>query len=263
LPRALEASEKALDLDSLDADIWLVNAAISAAVDPARRDAPIRAVRRAIAIDSLNAHAWIELGIHQEELDQMDSALASLRRGMALGKRTVGTASYANYFYWQREFDSAAVWSDSAIKYSPWLPYARELAGATAIMRKRYDDAQTHYEAAFRLDQGRTRVRSLEGLAELAALRGKTDSALKFIADAEKLTDASAPSDHEAIAIASAYAAAGKREKALQWLERYQPRANLHFQLHVRYDAQLDPLRKDPRFAAILKESMSTGAKRE
>jgi tetratricopeptide (TPR) repeat protein len=194
----------------------------------------------------------MQRGIALEELDQMDSSLASFRRGMVLGKRAVGTASYANHFYWQRNYDSAAVWSDSAIKYSPRLPYAWELAGASAIMRHRYDDAQSYYEAALRLDQGPTRVRSLEGLAELAALRGDTLSALKIITDAEKLTDAADPSDHAAIALASAYAAAGKREKALQWLERYHPRASLHFQLHLRYDAQLDPLRTDPRFAAIL-----------
>jgi serine/threonine protein kinase len=252
LPLALAASEKALDLDSLDANIWVVNAAVSAAVDPTRKDVPINAVRRAIALDPLNARAWIQLGTVQEELDQMDSSLASFRRGMILGNRAVGTAGYANHLYWRREFDSAAVWSDSAIKYSPRQPYAWEVAGASAIMRKRYDEAQSYYEAALRLDQGPTRVRSLEGLAELAAIRGDTAKALALIADAEKLTDPASPSDHAAIAIASAYAAAGKRENALQWLERYQPRSSLHFQLHVRYDAQLDPLRKDRRFAAIL-----------
>ena len=84
---------------------------------------------------------------------------------------------------------------------SPRLPYAWELAGASAMMLQRDDDAETYCVAALRLDQGPTRVRSLEGLAELAALRGDTLSALKIITDAEKLTDAADPSDHAAMMV--------------------------------------------------------------
>lgn len=252
LVRALEASQHALDLDSLDAEILLVSATVSGAVDPTRKDLPMRAIRRAIDLDSLNPRAWIQLGNNQQESGQMDLALASLRRGMFLGRRAVGTPSYANHFYWRRQYDSAAVWSDSAIKYSPRNPYSWEMAGATAIMRRRYDDAETYYEAAIRLDQGPTRVRGLEGLAELAAIRGDTAKALELVAQAERLTSSSAPSDHAAISLASAYAAVGDEERAMRWLERFHPKADLHFQLHLQRDAQLDPLRKRPRFAALI-----------
>jgi serine/threonine protein kinase/Tfp pilus assembly protein PilF len=248
----LSASERALDLDSLDANIWIASATVAVAVDPTRKDLPIRAVRRAIALDSLNARAWIQLANNLQELGQMDSALVAFRRAMVLGHRAVGTPSYANHFYWRREYDSAAVWSDSSIKYSSRSPYAWEMAGATAIMRHQLDDAETFYEAAMRLDQGPTRVRSLEGLAEIAAIRGDTAKALTLISEAEKLTDSSAPSDHSAVSIASAYAAVGKKMKAVAWLEHFQPRGHLHFQLHLRLDPQLDPLRAEPRFTALL-----------
>ena len=252
LPRALEASERALDLDTLDASIWLTSATILGTVDPTRRDLPLHAVRRALAIDSLDARAWIQLGNIQQELGDMDSALASMRRAMLLGDRAVGTPSYANHLYWRRQYDSAAVWSDSAIRYSPRLPYSWEMAGATALMRGRHEDAQTYYEAALRLDQGPTRVRSLEGLAEVAAVRGDTARALTLIGEATKLTDSAAPGDHAAISIASAYASVGNAGKALDWLERYRPRGNLHFQLHLQRDPQLDPLRAKARFIALL-----------
>jgi tetratricopeptide (TPR) repeat protein len=212
----------------------------------------MRAIRRAVALDSSNARAWMQLGINQQELGQMDSTLASMRRAIRLGDRAVGTPSYANHFYWRRQYDSAAVWSDSAIKYSPRLPYAWEMAGATAIMRQRYDDAESYYEAAVRLDQGPTRVRGLEGLAEVAAIRGDTAKALNLIAQAEAITDTSSLSDHAAISLASAYAAVGNRKKALKWLESYRPRANLHFQLHLQRDPMLDPLRREPRFIALV-----------
>ena len=252
LVRALEASERALDLDSTDASIWLTSSTVLGAIDPTRKDLQLQAIRRAIALDSTNARAWMQLGINQQDLGQMDSALTSMRRAMRLGERTVGAPSYANHFYWRREYDSAAVWSDSAIKYSSRNPYAWETAGATAIMRKRYDDAESYYEAAVRLDQGPTRVRGLEGLAELAAIRGDTSRAISIIAEAEALVDSSAPNAHAAIALASAHATLGRKEKALRWLERAKARRNLHFQLHLQRDPMLDPLRREPRFIALI-----------
>ena len=57
---------------------------------------------------------------------------------------------------------------------------------------------------------------------------------------------------HNAVYTAEAYAALGDHERALKWLERFAPRAGLHFQLHVRCDPALDPLADDPRFRALL-----------
>ena len=99
---------------------------------------------------------------------------------------------------------------------------------------------------------GPTRVRGLEGLAEIAAIRGDTLKALRFIAEAEKIADSVAPSDHAAVSLASAYAAAGVKSKAISWLERYHPKGDLHFQLHLQRDPQLDPLRREPRFTALI-----------
>jgi len=52
--------------------------------------------------------------------------------------------------------------------------------------------------------------------------------------------------------IAAAYAALGEVGRALAWLERYRPVRDLHFQLHLRLDPPLDPLRNQPRFRALL-----------
>jgi tetratricopeptide (TPR) repeat protein len=247
----LAASEKALDLDSLNPEIWLVNAATARAVDPTRRDVSMSSIRRALALDPNNAGAIQDLGWDEQDLGEMDSALIHMRRAVRMGYRQ-GATPYANHFYWRRQYDSAAAWSDSAILNSPRLPWARETAGATALMRGRYDDAEAFYQAALRLDEGPTRVRGLEGLAEVAAAKGDTARALKLIADAEKLTDRKSPMDHAALAIGTAYAFIGNKESALEWLETYRPRASLHFQLHLKRDPLLDPLRQEPRFKALL-----------
>lgn len=253
LSQALAASERAIDLDSTDATVWFTSAIIARAIDPTRKTIPLTALRRALSLDSLNPRTWQAIGLDYQDLSQMDSAGVYLRRAAILSRGRQTAPGYANHFYWRRQYDSAAIWSDSAIKYSPRLPYAWEMAGASALMQKRYDDAESYYQAATRLDEGPTRVRGLEGLAEVASARGDTGNARRLIADAEKLADPSNPNDHAAISIASAYASIGDRERALRWLERFQQKSALHFQLHLKRDPQLDPLRNEPRFVALLR----------
>ena len=171
-----------------------------------------------------------------------------MRRGTLLGENPV---SLANHYYWWREFDSAAVWADSAVVLDPRLAWAHETVGAIALLRDQLVKAQSAYEAARRLDTGPTKVRALEGLAEVAARRGDLVAARESIRRAEAAAD-SAPSDHAAISLASAYAAVGEPARALGWLERYQPRGDLHFQLHLKRDPQLDPLRGLARFEALV-----------
>ena len=248
LVRELEASDRALALDSTNVDMWFLRANIAEAIDPTSRKASINSLRRMLAIDSLNASAWQALGWALEETGDRNGALVAMRRGIALGRNPIGLA---NHYYWWREFDSATVWADSAVVMDPQLAWTHETVGAIALAQGRLLEAKAAYEAARRLDTGPTSIRSLEGLAEVAAAQGDS-SARGFIRQAEALADSAAPSAHAAISIGSAYAAVGEHERALAWLERYQPRGDLHFQLHLKRDLQLDPLRGVGRFDALL-----------
>ena len=57
---------------------------------------------------------------------------------------------------------------------------------------------------------------------------------------------------HTAVYIAHAYAALHDADRAMYWLERFTPGADLHFQLHLRCDPPFAPLAAMPRFRALL-----------
>jgi Flp pilus assembly protein TadD len=256
LARRIDATERAIQLDSLDPAVWLLRSGVAAAVDPTSRDVALDAVRRALALDSLNADAWQRLGVIREELGDGDGALHALRRSVALNQGAgPGLPFLSNHFYWWRQFDSALVWARRAVATSPTFPYAWEVLGAAALESDSLDRAEAAYEAARRLDTGPTAVRALEGLAEVSVRRGDTTRARRYIVEAESLVARRRLSDHAAIAIGSAHAAAGEPSRALAWLERYRPRGDLHFQLHLRRDPQLDRLRANPRFSALIARS--------
>ena len=52
--------------------------------------------------------------------------------------------------------------------------------------------------------------------------------------------------------LAEAWAALGDSDRAIGWLQRYTPRTDTHFQMHLQCDPLLDPLGEDPRFRALL-----------
>src|SRR2546427_421734 len=86
---------------------------------------------------------------------------------------------------------------------------------------------------------------SRDGAGDTVAARG-----LRVAAEAR--TDPAAPDNNSAVNIAAGYGVLGEVAGALTWLERYRPARDLHFQLPLRLDPPLDPLRREPRFQALL-----------
>jgi hypothetical protein len=79
------------------------------------------------------------------------------------------------------------------------------------------------------------------------AVAGRREEALKGIAALQKqVGDKGAPYSYACI-----YGALGEKDKAFEWLEKINP--NRVMLANLKYDSQLDPLRKDPRFNEFLK----------
>ena len=252
LSRAVAASERALELDSASVEAWLSRAHVSIGVDPTSREPALRAIRRAIALDSLNAQAWHRLGLTLEEVGNRDSAGLAWRQAVALDPAHYEALAFlALHYWWWRQYDSAAVWADSAVAIDPLYQLGRVVAGQVALERGRRDDAESQLGAALRLGPGAANA-GLSGFVALAAAAGDTVGARRLVAEAKTRGDSLALDVHNAVNIAASYAALGDVKRALRWLERFRPVRDLHFQLHLRRDPPLDPLRREPRFQALL-----------
>ena len=89
-------------------------------------------------------------------------------------------------------------------------------------------------------------------LARVMVLRGDTAGARAYVAAAAALADTVSPAVHLAPALADAFLAVGDTAQAFRWLERYRPRRDVHFQMHLRDEPAFDGIRRDPRFLALV-----------
>jgi serine/threonine protein kinase/Tfp pilus assembly protein PilF len=251
---AVISADAALATDSISADAWLARALVARAIDPTDVAPAIRAALRALALDSTRAPAWHALAMAQAERGDLAAAKESWRRSVAIAPTyTQGLAFLALAHLWRREYDSAAVWADSAIAVDPTFLTARNAAGYVAIERGKFVQAVAAFDAERRLSSDVETVNAIQGSALAEARAGQLAAARALLRQTEALAQSYNPvSLHTAVYRAEAYAALGDAGAAITWLSRYQPRRDLHFQLHLRCDPPFDAISSNPAFKALL-----------
>jgi len=255
LRSALAATDRAILLDSSASDPWLTRAMVLRALDPTRVGGRIQMLERAITLDSGNAEAWHQLATTRMELGEADRALPLWRE--AVRRRptyTEGLGFMAQAHYWHRQFDSAATWADSAVAVDDGYFFGRTIFGYVAVERGKYADATSAFEAARRQSSDVETANVLGGRALVEAREGAMQRARATLHQADSIVaQLSEINAHTAVYLAHGYAAAAETDKALRWLERYSPVEDLHFQTHLRCDPPFDPIRRSPRFQALLR----------
>lgn len=251
---AVAASDRATSLDGRNPEVLYTQALVSRMVDPTDMGPVIRALREAVAAEPRSARYWQSLAGNLNDAGEHDEARRAWHRAVALDASSAeGLAFLALSFMWARQYDSAASWADSAIAVSPRFLLARTAGGYIDVERGRFQRAAADFEAARRLSTGVEVPNALAGIAFVEARAGNKGEAARLLAKVESLMVAYTPvPHHNAVYNAAAYTALGNHERAIEWLEQVSPRANLHFQMHVRCDPALDPLAGDPRFRAVL-----------
>jgi serine/threonine protein kinase/Tfp pilus assembly protein PilF len=251
---AVRAGERALEADSMRATAWIARATTLYLIEPTTRRGSIRALHRAIALDSNSVDAWHYLGGYFEDDLEADSALIAFRHAIAIRPTHPQALAFLGLHYmWQREPDTAITWADSAAHSNPTNILARQTRGLVLIQQGRVTEAEDDFAAVVGLGQGPERVWGWTGLAVIAWRRHDRRAADSLTARAIADADTLHPSHHEAVYLAWMYAETGQRDRALAVLERFAPPRHLHFQLHLAREFTLDSLRREPRFMALLR----------
>jgi tetratricopeptide (TPR) repeat protein len=251
---AVAALDRAVALDGPTAEVLYTQAMVARLVDPTNLAPALKALRQAASLDPQSAHVWLRLAVTLYDVGERDEAIRAWHRAIAIDpSHTEALAFLALGFMWARQYDSAAYWADSAVAVNPNYLLARQAEGNIEVERGNLQRAAGAFAAARRLSSGVELPNALAGSALVAARAGERVEAARLLAQVESLmTHYSPVPSHNAVYNAAAYAALHDTAHALAWLERYSPRQDQHFQLHIRCDPALDPIADHPRFRALL-----------
>lgn len=238
--RARNAASRALALDSSQALASATLALAVLALDFDAREAE-RLARRALSQDDRNSAVHIVLSLALRAMGRSDASLAEARRA----RQVDSLAWFDNLWYGlllidTRQLDSAAAWLPRLRRFLP-SSAADQLEGLLLVARGDLRGAESLL--SWRDEGGGnagTYIRILLARGDTSAARATVDSMLA----------ARARGYYNPIALARAYSALGDIDRGIEWLRRGFEERTL-WVADVRYDAELAPLRADPRYAAL------------
>jgi tetratricopeptide (TPR) repeat protein len=190
-------------------------------------------------------HQWLGncLGL----LGRFDASIASFQRAAELDPLSgIKTAAVGWGYYFARRYADAIAQQRRALEIEPDLAVAHLWYGLSLEQTGAGEDAVQRFTEALRL-LGRDPV-GLAFLAHGLAIAGRTAEAAARLDELLAMREERYVSGYD---IAVACTGLGRHDDALTWLERgYAERT--HWMALLKVDPRLDPLRGDPRFAAVL-----------
>jgi serine/threonine protein kinase/tetratricopeptide (TPR) repeat protein len=247
MPLAMTAIDRAVKLDSTLAEAFASRGTLLQAAwrwSEAERD-----YKRAIALDpnAAQPHQWY--GELLLVLGRTPESRVQLARATQLDPLApVALGSYSLALAVARQSDSAVALARRAVELDSSLVVTRFMLGGVELEANRVPDAIVQLEAATRLDAGSMPAAGLLGYAYARA--GKTRLATDIAKNLERQMGQSAGA---AAAAARVYVGLGDREKALTLLERAATDRDSFFSSESLAESFFDPIRADPRFAALMK----------
>jgi tetratricopeptide (TPR) repeat protein len=198
-------------------------------------------------------HGWYLVAIGETE-----AGLAACRRAVALDPlSSEANAALGFGLYFARRYDDAIRQLRTTITVDPDYLWGHEFLGRTYIHAGRLAEAVEELGTAERISRG-TKLgtpamgETVAPLGLALAAQGDRAAAAQLLAD---LTSSGqfAPTHHVAVL----HLALGDRDRAVALLERADPERS-YWSGWMGVDPDLDPLRSDPRFAALVKQVMPT-----
>jgi tetratricopeptide (TPR) repeat protein len=213
----------------------------------------IRAFRRAIELNPDLDEAHLELGVVYMHVGLLDEAQAQLDTALAINPgNTLARFRYGVIDLYRNEYERACtIFNSTPLEKNPPL-WAFQMAIALSRIGRERDAAELidKFLREYPKDEGGvgTSVRAM-----MLAKAGRRQEAEAAIARTIAVGRTFGHFHHSAYNIASAYAMLGERAQAIQWL---QTAADDGFPCYPLFatDTQLDGLRSDPSFIAMMRK---------
>jgi tetratricopeptide (TPR) repeat protein len=246
-PRVKAEATKALEIDEMLAEPHVTLASVNLAYDWDWESAE-RQSKWAIDLNPGYADAHTVYAVYLSAIGRHDEALKEITLAKELDPLSISILQWAGWvLYHARQFDRMIALAQEVINMVPNFGRAHVALGYGLLMRTKYEEAIEACRKAHEL------IGDNETKATLAvayAFSGKTDEAKGLLDELEVL------SKHEVVSLwdmAKAYIALGDTDRAFESLEKACESRSPHL-CCLQVDPMLDPLRLDPRFAALLKK---------
>jgi TolB-like protein/Flp pilus assembly protein TadD len=250
-PKAKAAAEKALELDDS-----LAEAHTSLAQGFCYHlefDQAVREFERAIELNPNypTAHQWYGSSA-LVALGRFDQAIAEVKRAIELDPLSLVTnVDLGNTYYRARRYDEAIAQCRKTLEMDPSFYYTRWNLGLALAAKGDLATAIEEFKKARELSDNPA---TLGLLGYAYGLSGNKTEAAKIRDELEALSKQRYVS---AYSFALVYLGLGNKEEALRWLEKsYEDRAGEGLRF-IKVEPLLDPLRGDPRFAALVQKVVS------
>ncbi|HSY48193.1 MAG TPA: protein kinase [Thermoanaerobaculia bacterium] len=248
MPRVREAAERALALDDslAQAHTCMALALVWYDWDFAKGE---REFRRAIALNANDAYSHEMYGDFLAAMGRFDEALMEKRRAEQLDPLSV-TASWdvGRTLFYAGRYEDAVEQAKHTLDLDPTFPYVYYLQAQIEYRKGNLPQALTLMQRSMELGGHTQLLITMWGMMNARA--GNRDEALRAIAE---LRARSAGTYTLPLFLARIYAALGNNDEAMKNLEQmYNDRSESAVWLNV--DISLEPLRKDPRFIALIRK---------
>jgi DNA-binding winged helix-turn-helix (wHTH) protein/Flp pilus assembly protein TadD len=247
MPLARAAALKALEIDDSLAEAHASLAHVKTNYEWEWAEAE-SLYRKAIALEPkyATAHQWF--GIHYlAPMGRLEEAIAETRRARQLDPLSpVFNAFVGGALYFARRYDEAIEECRKTIDLHPDFGVAHWYLGRAYLQKGRHQEALVELQEAVTLSGGSPLMKGTLGVG--FALAGDRAAAEAALAELEKLRTESYAS---ALDLADIHVALGDPERAFRWLDQAASERSFHL-IYLKVWPELDPLRPDPRFRALI-----------
>jgi DNA-binding winged helix-turn-helix (wHTH) protein/tetratricopeptide (TPR) repeat protein len=206
-------------------------------------------LKRALALQSNQPHAYNRLGTILAHIGLFDHARAMYERGRSFHPQKALSHSIVQVYIWNQEFDSAREELEAWRAENPGNKYPIYFAPQPALMTGNWKEANTLLDDAVRLLPEEPLIISLQGL--FFALTGDEERALDCMSRATASPKSFGHAHHTYYQIACILAVVGRRQTAFEWLERSVSSGFACWPFFLK-DPCLKNLRELPTFEALV-----------